>query len=136
MSKEILVNVGYHKDTSAEDFLEVMHCLDHAMEACDFKENHLHAKPEVESLHDKIYEAFQVAEFIYNHFYANLDEDDPNYKKLSCPFHTDEEKSSGINMNSGEFYCFKCQNGGDIHKFPDMFKDFIEIYDHQLDDIE
>jgi DNA primase len=43
------------------------------------------------------------------------------YKGL-CPFHGEKTPSFSVNRESGLFYCFGCQAGGDVFKFVELYE--------------
>jgi len=53
----------------------------------------------------------------YSHYFGNFRTNELGEASVRCPFHEDNTESMSINVETGLWYCFVCDEGGDEYDF-------------------
>ena len=123
------VEIGYHKVEKKEALSEYLNCISHAMEGFDLMRNELkdqdvyHA---ICAMHNQLYDVIILGELIEKLLFNKKEnKDDPDNKKMCCPFHEEKTPSCVLHLSSMRFYCFGCGKEGDAEQYPEVFKEFL-----------
>ena len=65
---------------------------------------------------DQVLNKINFLEFYKSHL-QNFSTNGNGQGKACCPFHPDENPSLSINLETGQYFCHVCNDGGDLFKF-------------------